>query len=249
MTTETTPTRTALILGATGGIGSALARQLKREGFALALLGRDATKVRTLAEQLDALPLVADATRVDGVETAFTEAAAKLGSLAAVANCVGSVYLKPAHLTSEQDWNQVITTNLTSAFATVRGAAKVMTEGGSVVLMSSVAATVGLSSHEAIAAAKAGIEGMMRSAAASYAPRQLRFNAVAPALVQTPATRSITDNARALETSRAMHPLGRIGQPEEIAAAIAFLLDPSNSWITGQVIGLDGGMSRVRSKG
>ncbi len=122
-------------------------------------------------------------------------------------------------------------------------------EGGSIVLVSSAAAQIGLANHEAIAAAKGGIAGLTLSAAASYAPSGVRVNAVAPGLVQTKLTERLTSSERAEEASRAMHALGRLGEPEDVASAIAFLLDPANSWITGQVIGVDGGLGSVRPRG
>jgi NAD(P)-dependent dehydrogenase (short-subunit alcohol dehydrogenase family) len=119
--------------------------------------------------------------------------------------------------------------------------------GGSIVLMSSAAAGIGLPNHEAIAACKAGIEGLARSAAATYAAKQIRVNAVAPGLVQTPMTERVWNHPRSAEISLAMHPMGRFGQPEDIARAVCWLLDPSQSWITGQTIGVDGGLGRLKS--
>jgi len=131
----------------------------------------------------------------------------------------------------------------------VRAAAKTMrSSGGSIVLMSSCAATTGLVNHEAIAAAKAAVEGLTRSAAATYAANNLRINAVAPGLVDTPMSKRITSNETALKASTAMHPLGRIGQPDEVAATIEWLLNGDADWITGQVIGVDGGLARVRPR-
>ena len=151
-------------------------------------------------------------------------------------------------MTTEQQYREVIEASLTTAFATVRAAGKAMLKGGSVVLISSAAALEGLANHEAIAAAKAGIIGLTLSAAATYAPANLRFNAVAPGLVRTPLTASLTGNENARKVSEAMHALGRLGEPEDVARAIVFLLDPANSWITGQVLGVDGGLSRIRPK-
>ena len=121
-------------------------------------------------------------------------------------------------------------------------------EGGSVVLVSSAAALIGIPHHEAIAAAKAGIIGLTLSAAASYASYHLRFNAVAPGLIETPLTAGLTSNESSRNASMAMHPLGRLGQPEDVSSAIIFFLLPENNWITGQVIAVDGGLSMLRSK-
>jgi NAD(P)-dependent dehydrogenase (short-subunit alcohol dehydrogenase family) len=156
--------------------------------------------------------------------------------------------LKPAHLTSASDYQAVISASLTTAFSVVRTSAKIMPSGGSVTLVSSAAALEGLSSHEAIAAAKAGIIGLTLSAAATYAGSGLRVNAVAPGLTDTPMTKHITSNDATRRVSEAMHALGRLGTAEDIARAIVFLSAPENSWITGQVLAVDGGLSRVRPK-
>ncbi|MFM8394910.1 MAG: SDR family oxidoreductase, partial [Acidobacteriota bacterium] len=119
---------------------------------------------------------------------------------------------------------------------------------GSAVLVSSAAARIGLANHEAIAAAKGAIEGLVLSAAATYAPKGIRINAVAPGLVRTPLTSRITGNEMSLKASVAMHALGRIGEPDDVAAGLAWLLDPSQQWVTGQIIGIDGGLGSLRSR-
>ncbi len=102
--------------------------------------------------------------------------------------------------------------------------------------------------HEAIGAAKAGIIGLALSAAATYGPQNIRVNIIAPGLVRTPLTATLLRNDSMLKTSSAMHALGRIGEPDDVAAAIEWLLDPHQSWVTGQVLGIDGGLATVRPR-
>jgi len=242
-----------LILGATGGIGSALARRLAASGATLALAARGAERLEALASELGASAHVVDASDPSAVTALLDEARAEHGRIDGAANCVGSILLKPAHRTTDEEWRQTMATNLDSSFGLVRAASKAMfakgdSGGGAIVLLSTAAASVGLPNHEAIAAAKAGVEGLMRSAAASYAPRGVRVNVVAPGLVRTDLSAPVLANAASEEASVAMHPLGRLGEPKDVAAAIAFLLDPANSWITGQVLGVDGGLAALRSR-
>jgi 3-oxoacyl-[acyl-carrier protein] reductase len=190
-----------------------------------------------------------DATRPSEVEAAASRAAEDLGHLDGIANCVGSLLLKPAHLTSDEEWASTLAINLTTSFGAIRAAARSLGRGGSVVLVASAAARLGLANHEAIAAAKAGVIGLTLSAAATYAPRGVRVNALAPGLVRTPLTARITGSETALKASTALHALGRVGEADEVAAAMAWLLDPDQSWITGQVLGVDGGLASVRSRG
>ena len=248
-TLPTSESPVVLILGAYGGIGSALARRLASGGSRLALGGRDADRLKALAAETGATAFALDATRPDEVEAAAAQAVEQLGRLDGVANCVGSLLLKPAHLTSDDEWASTLALNLTSSFAAVRAAARSMGSGGSVVLMSSAAARLGLANHEAVAAAKAGVIGLTLSAAATYAPKGIRVNALAPGLVRTPLTARITGSETALKASTALHALGRVGEPDEVAGAIAWLLDPAQSWITGQVLGIDGGLATVRARG
>jgi 3-oxoacyl-[acyl-carrier protein] reductase len=224
-----------LIIAASSGIGQATTKLLRDEGHEVMTTARDASKITP--------DFLLDATDFAATEALFKE----IGEFQGVVNCAGSLLLKPAHLTSAADFQNVLNASLVTAFSTVRAAGKVM-RGGSVVLISSAAASEGLANHEAIAAAKAGINGLMRSAASTYASSNLRFNTVAPGLVETPLTTNLTGNETARKFSENMHALGRIGKAEDIARAIAFLLDPQNDWITGQVFGIDGGLSKVRPK-
>ena len=225
-----------LVIAASSGIGQATVSLLKQAGHTVWTTARDASKITP--------DVILAATDFQAVEAVFKQA----GDLDGVVNCSGSLFLKSAHLTSKEQYQAVMDASLTTAFATVRAAGKVMNKGGSVVLISSAAAMEGLANHEAIAAAKAGILGLTLSAAATYAGQNLRVNAVAPGLTETPMTAALTGNETSRKVSEAMHALGRLGKPEDIARAIVFLLDPANSWITGQVLAVDGGLSRVRPK-
>jgi NAD(P)-dependent dehydrogenase (short-subunit alcohol dehydrogenase family) len=122
------------------------------------------------------------------------------------------------------------------------------TGGGSIVLLSSAVAQRGMINHEAIAAAKAGVVGLALSAAATYARYNIRVNCVAPGLTRTPLTHVLTKNEVSLKASTALHPLGRIGEPDEVASAIRWFLSPDQSWVTGQVLAVDGGLSSVQAR-
>ncbi len=234
-----------LLIGGAGGIGTELSGLLRDAGWDLVLAGRDASKTEAAAEAVGARAVTLDATDFDAVQAVFREE----GPFTAAVNLAGSILIKPAGSTGADEFEDTVNQNLRTAFALVRAASVAMRKsGGSVVLMSSCAASVGLPNHEAIAAAKAGVEGLVRSAAAGGAASGIRYNAVAPGLVDTPMAERLTSSDAALKASVAMHPLGRIGEPGEVARAVAFLLDPANDWITGQVIGVDGGLARVKSR-
>ena len=246
---STTEAPVYAVVGATGGIGAALSRRLAARGAKLFLGARDEAKLSALGAELNAASQNVDATVVEQVDAFIAQAIATYGKLDGVVNCVGSLLLKPAHITTIEEWDFTIRQNLNSAFYLLRAATKVMqSRGGSIVLLSSAAARTGVANHEAIAAAKAGVIGLTLSAAASYAARGIRVNCVAPGLIATPLTARITGNEASVKASAAMHALGRIGAPEDVASAIDWLLDSQNSWVTGQVIGVDGGLATVRPR-
>jgi NAD(P)-dependent dehydrogenase (short-subunit alcohol dehydrogenase family) len=243
-----------LVIGAAGGIGSEVCRRLSDQGARLALAGRTLEPLDELGDSLgtQSVRFQCDARQVEQVDDLFAKVVEQYGRIDGVANMAGSILLKPAHLTTVDEWHETIATNLTSAFAVVRAAGKHMRgnddPGGSVVLMSTCAARIGLSNHEAIAAAKAGVIGLTQAAAASYSSNKLRFNCVAPGLIETSLSQKITGNPAALQASVAMHPLGRIGTPRDIAPAVVWLLTSESAFVTGQTIGVDGGLATVKTR-
>lgn len=224
--------------------GSALTRRLAARGHEVILIARNGEKLAALCVEVNAQYVVTDLNNLDHVEAGVQS----FGPIDGIVNCAGSILLKPAHITTEAEFQQTLDTNLKTAFIALRAGVKNMPNGGAVVLISTAAARMGYANHEAIAAAKAGVIGLALSAAATYAARNIRVNCVAPGLVDTPLASRIAGNEAALKASAAMHALGRIGNPEDIASMIKFLLDPANSWITGQVFGVDGGLGTLRAK-
>jgi NAD(P)-dependent dehydrogenase (short-subunit alcohol dehydrogenase family) len=239
--------KTCLITGASGGVASALAQTLRLAGWRLALVSRDAGRVH--AEEGD-LVIEADVATGAGAEAALVQASDAFGAPPdAVAHCAGAILIAPIGRTSEAQYRECLAANLDSAFFIAKAYAPRVQKAqrpGSLLFFSSVAAGIGVSNHAAIAIAKGGIEGLVRSLAADFSGAGLRVNAIAPGLLRTPATERLLSNAAAAKTIAAQYPLGRHGEAADAAALAALLLSDAAGWISGQVIGLDGGFGAVR---
>lgn len=248
---EATKQPVLLIAGITGGIGSAVARLAASSGWTVAGYARSEERLRAfMDDHSGAITYQADACQSAQVDAVVEKLLEKTGRIDAYLHCVGSIVLKPAHTCTDEVWQDTMRQNLDSAFYGLRAAVRPMmkAKSGSIVLISSVAACAGVPSHEPIAAAKAGIQGLVLSAAATYASKGIRVNAVAPGMVETPMAKPLLGSDEARKISESMHPLGRIGQPEDIASLLLYLADPKNSWITGQIWSADGGMGHLRQR-
>lgn len=230
-----------LLYGASGGIATSLIHLLKEQDWTITAVTRSPEKL----SDIEGITIVeGDATKESGVKAGF-EAAEANRPVTAVVNCLGNVFLKPIHRTTAAEFSEVMKLHVFSSYLILHHACAKLSSGSSIVLISSVAARTGLPNHETISAAKGAIEGLVRASAATYAGKGICINAVAPGLTETPATAHMC-KPPAREVSEKMHPLGRIGTPEDISNAISYFIDPDNSWVTGQILNVDGGLGHLR---
>lgn len=236
-----------VIYGGSGGIGAATARALAARGHALHLVGRDGDRLAALATELGAGTTRADVTDPDSFARVAADAG---GPLAGLVYAVGSINLKPLPRLTPADFQADFRLNAEGAALAVQAALPGLkaAESASVVLFSTVAVAQGFASHASVAMAKGAVEGLTRALAAELAPK-IRVNAVAPSLTRTPLAAPLTRTETAATAIAQMHALPRLGEPEDAGALAAFLISAEASWITGQVIGVDGGRSTLRTRG
>lgn len=241
----------AFVTGAGGGIGRATAEAFAAAGFSVVLVDVNDEAARASALEIDpagerALALECDVASTASVGQAFTETLSAFGRVDALAHVAGIVSPGPSESLSDEDWQRLVDIHLGGAFRCARAAfAPLSASGaGSIVNVSSIAGRAGFSNRASYCAAKAGIEGLTRALAVEWASRGIRVNAVAPGHVRTPmldhslAIGSVTPQTVEARTARI--PLGRYAEPAEIAAAVLFLSSPAASYITGEVVCVDG---------
>jgi NAD(P)-dependent dehydrogenase (short-subunit alcohol dehydrogenase family) len=245
--------KVAIVTGAGSGIGRAAAVALAREGARVALADIDAGGGVSAASEIadagcDAFFHRADVGVTHDVASLVEAAVERYGRLDVLVNNAGVAIGGSVTEIDEDDWNRVLNVNLTSVWRGMRFAIPEMLKvgGGSIVNTSSVQGSVGFIGWAAYAASKGGIDALTRQAAIEYAPHRIRVNAIVPGTILTPMNERIvreSENGAEIEAGwLAMHPLGRLGRPEEVAAAIVFLASDDASFVTGECLRVDGGM-------
>ncbi|MDP2802650.1 MAG: SDR family oxidoreductase [Phreatobacter sp.] len=240
---------TFLIYGGSGGIGSALARRLCGRGHRVHLVARDRERLEALATEIGASYSVADVTNRASIEAAAAEAGDRLAGLA---YCVGSINLKPVARLTDADFTRDFEINALGAVRAVQASLPALKayEGSTaaILLVSTVAVAQGFAAHASVSMAKGAVEGLTVALAAELAPK-IRVNCVAPSLTRTPLAKALTGSETMANAIAALHAIPRLGEPDDVAALGALLLDAEAGWITGQIIGVDGGRSMLRTKG
>ena len=230
-----------LIFGATGSVGSSLAEQLKNSGSDIHLVARSEGEVKVIADKLGCSYTVADVLEDGFIEKVKTD----INEIKGIAYCVGSIDLKPLRMVTEADMNKCMKLNLYSAIEAIKGYQESLKKNkGSVVLFSTVAAQRGFTNHTIIASAKAAVEGLTVTLAAEFAPN-IRVNCIAPSLSKSKIAEPMLKNPAIAAGIAKAHPLKRLGEGKDSAALAKFLITEESSWITGQVIAVDGGRSKL----
>ena len=244
----TTPSPVAIVTGAGRGIGEAIARRLARDGARVACVSRSDSNATRTAEAINAAS--PDAARPYAVDVAERKAVAALcegiladfGRVDILVNNAGLTRDGLAMRMSEEDWDLVIDTNLKGAFNFIQGVMRPMVRqrAGRIINISSVAGLTGNAGQANYSASKAGLIGLTKTLARELASRSITVNAVAPGFITTDMTTVLPDTVKTAVLTQI--PLNRFGDPEDIAAAVAFLAGPESKYITGQTLTVDGGM-------
>tara|TARA_B100000963_G_scaffold360567_1_gene391916 strand:+ start:2231 stop:2956 length:726 start_codon:yes stop_codon:yes gene_type:complete len=232
-----------LILGATGSIGSSLAKKIVDEGGEVHLVGRDKSNLTDLANELGSTFTVCDVLEENFSDRIFNDLADT--PINGLAYCVGSIDLKPIRMTKKSDYMQSFNLNLISAVEIIRRSSDNLKQNkGSIVLFSTVAVKRGFTNHSIVASAKGAVEGLTVSLAAELAPN-IRVNCIAPSLTKSKISNFILKNEKMADSIAKMHPLKRLGEGSDSSSVANFLLSDKSSWITGQILGVDGGRSSL----
>jgi len=230
-----------IIFGATGSIGSSLAEKLANDKAEIHLVARNQDEVKPLAERLGCTFTVADVLQDGFIEKVKTDVTEAKG----IAYCIGSIDLKPVRMTKEDDFNKCMKLNLYSAVEAIKGFQDSLRKNkGSIVLFSTAAVHRGFTNHSIIASAKAAVEGLSISLAAEFAPN-IRVNCIALSLTNSKIAQPMLKNEAIAQGIAKAHPLKRLGEGKDGAGLAKYLLSDESSWVTGQIIAVDGGRSKL----
>ena len=243
--------KTALVTGASGGIGSAIAYALARQGARLALSGSNGAKLRAFREQLQSevggehVEITCDLSDTAQVEELIPATIETLGGLNILVNNAGITRDNLAMRMKDEEWQSVLSINLEAAFRLMRAAARPMmkAKGGRIISITSVVGTTGNPGQMNYAAAKAGISGMSKSLAQELASRNITVNCVAPGFIRTAMTGELPDAQKDALNQRI--PMGRMGEGDDIGAAVAYLASDEAAYVTGQTLHVNGGMAML----
>ncbi len=227
-----------VVVGGSQGIGDSIVAKLISQGHQVINLSRNPCSVQGVENiQFDVLGTN------EGVLSAIS------GPIDGLVYCPGSINLKPFHRLTTVDFEKDFRINVLGAVQVIQGCLPALkaSSTSSIVLFSTVAVQTGMGFHASIASSKGAIEGLTRSLAAEFSSFKIRVNAIAPSLTQTPLANALLNSGEKIEAAGKRHPLGRVGQPTDIANMALFLLNPENSWITGQILKVDGGMGDLRA--
>ncbi len=233
-----------VIVGGSGTIGSAIAREILDEGFTPHIVGRNKELIQENARKLNCPYSI-----VDVLETEkLIECLAEIDDVYGVAYCVGSIDLKPINLAKENDYLHSYKINTLGAIFAIKALLpKLKQNKGSILLFSTVAVQQGFNNHTIISTAKGALEGLTLSLAAELSPN-IRVNCIAPSLTESKMSQTIISNEKIKKAIEDLHPIPKIGKANDYSKLSAFLLGKNNTWITGQIIHVDGGRSTVRKK-
>lgn len=235
--------KTAIVTGAGVGIGRGIALALAKEGYNIVVADINQENCQKVANEIlnlgvKSLAVKCDVSSSADVAQLFNQAVKEFERVDVLVNNAGIYPFVSFEKMQESDWDKVINVNLKSIFLCSKEASKIMPEGGRIIDVSSIASLVGFSGLVHYCASKGGVNGMIRALALEMAPKKITVNAVAPGAIQTPGAQGTEESQKQMV---ATIPLKRIGQPEDIANAVVFLASEKSSYITGQVIVVDGG--------
>ena len=229
-----------LVIGGSSGVGLQIVRELASKGANVY------TASRTKHDDFDELKIHYQPVDITSSEFELADLPKELHGLV---YCPGTIRLKPFHRISEEEFLESFNINVMGAVRTLQACYRNLkkSKGASVVLFSTVAVAQGMGFHASVATSKSAIEGLAKSLAAEWANQSIRVNTIAPSLTDTPLAADLLASESKQETAKKRHPLGRYGTPKDIAAAAIYLLSDDSSWMTGQVLHLDGGLSNIRT--